>query len=168
MGATGANGNDGAAGATGAAGTNGAKGDTGAQGPTGPAGPAGADSTVPGPPGATGPAGAQGGPGPKGDTGATGPIGTVSGVTLVTGTEVTMPAASVNTTIPAHADCPVGRTLIGGGAKVTSAGIAQGALQQSYPGTPGDGGEWNAVAVVTADGGSAADTVTVQAFAYCA
>ncbi len=165
MGATGTNGADGAPGATGTAGANGAKGDTGAQGPTGPTG---ADSTVAGPPGATGPAGAQGGPGPKGDTGATGPIGTVSGVTLVTGTAVTMPDPALNTTIPAVADCPAGRTLIGGGAKVTSAGIAQGALQQSYPGTPGDGGEWNAVAVVTADGGSASDTVTVQAFAYCA
>ncbi|HVF04489.1 MAG TPA: hypothetical protein VNA20_06600 [Frankiaceae bacterium] len=60
---------------------------------------------------------------------------------------------------PAVADCPVGKVVYGGGAKIdTSAGSA--AINDSYP---SDNNTWTAVGVVVT--GPAAGTVT--AYAVC-
>jgi hypothetical protein len=80
--------------------------------------------------------------------------------------------ASVGSAVgPATATCPAGKFLVGGGAKVTNTttgGVQAGAIEQSYPSTPGDGGTWTAVAVVIVPTTTSGDHITVQAFADCA
>ena len=73
--------------------------------------------------------------------------------------------------VQATATCPAGKFLVGGGAKITNTttgGVQAGAIEQSYPSTPGDGGTWTVVAVVVVTTTTGGDHFTVQAFADCA
>ena len=106
--------------------------------------------------------------GRNGRTGATGATGGVTGVTLVTGAALDgANDAPFGTQVSATAACTGGKTLIGGGGKVTFTGGAWASLLQSFPSTPIVNGTWTAVGIVGI-AGSGGDHITVQAFAYCA
>ncbi|MBU1492667.1 MAG: collagen-like protein [Actinobacteria bacterium] len=110
-GADGLDGADGATGPTGPqgeAGLTGAEGATGPQGAMGPQGPAGATGAT----GPQGPTGATGPQGPAGATGATGSTG-LANVEVVSNTRTSAGTSSLQTSV----SCPVGKTLIGGGAQ---------------------------------------------------
>lgn len=180
QGATGPQGSVGPPGAQGPEGSQGPAGPTGSQGPVGPAGPAGPQGPTgpqgdPGPPGPHGEPGPQGGPGPQGPQGAPGPQGPQgnpgqpgpSGAQLVTGAPVTSASnAARNTVITATAGCPVGKVLLGGGARVTttSAQKERAQLVGSYPSSTGT---WAAVGVVAISNLGGGQTMTVTAYALC-
>jgi hypothetical protein len=98
--------------------------------------------------------------GAKGPTGPAGP----SNPTLVNGAvQTSAAAAAAGTTVTATATCAAGK-LLGGGARVTTAGAVQRVvLSQSYPSSAT---VWTGVGVVitTLAGGV---TMSVQAFALC-
>ena len=140
-GLNGLNGRDGAAGAPGSAG---AKGDAGANGtpgppgPAGPAGPAGADGKN----GDPGPAGPQGPQGPQGPAGASGGLSGYQVVTQI--------FANSGGLASGFAKCPVGKTIIGGGARVAGS-VTGTSLDTSGPDFDSDGtlahpNEWFGVA----------------------
>lgn len=138
-------GQQGGTGPQGNVGPPGPEGPAGPQGETGPAGPQG----EPGPTGPPGPPGEQGPPGPRGDTGAAGPPGRdgrdgrdgadgppgpqgpagppgATGITEIETVSVRDEAADGVVT----ANCPPGKTVLSGGARVRA-----GMLIDSYPGS---------------------------------
>jgi hypothetical protein len=135
---------------TGPTGTSGAAGITGAAGATGSPGTAGATGTI----GATGAAGATG------PIGSTGPFGTPK---VVPGPVNTIPVTVEGNTVSSSATCAGAEVLTGGGGTVQSAGLAIGALTESFP----SGKEWTAVAVAASTSGHEG-TLTVTAYAICA
>lgn len=140
----------------GAAGAMGTTGPQGQQGNTGPQGSQGAT-------GAAGPAGPAGATGATGATGAAGPAGSQ----LVTGTPVTSaPAAARQTLITATATCPVGKVLLGGGARITTTATQKdrAELVSSYPSAADT---WTAIGVVAIAALPATQTMTVTAYALC-
>ena len=158
-------------GGTGPQGPQGDPGPAGPQGPQGDAGPAGPQGPQ-GDPGTAGVQGPQGAAGEKGDAGPVGPQGPQgepgpSGAQRIEGAVVSSPAAygSGNQTT-ATATCPEGKTILGGGARVTSSNGAEDGrviLSSSYP---SDDHTWTAIATVRST--LAADvTMDVQAFALC-
>jgi hypothetical protein len=128
---------------------------TGPQGPAGPAGPAGPTGSAgsAGPAGATGPAGAAGPAGPAGPTAST----------VTAGASTVQPTTGLDTLATSTANCPAGKVLLGGGARVTQSGGNQGdvGLVQSYPSS---GTQWTAVGVIYS---FALGTMTVQAYVVC-
>ena len=129
---------------------------TGATGATGPTGLQGVTGTT----GPTGPTGTTGA------TGVTGPTGLASSQ-IITGTAVQSangPAAG--TQVTGTASCPTGKTLLGGGGRVTGAGgapVQSLSLDQSYPSASN---EWKAVGTVTANL-SGGQKLVVEAYAVC-
>ena len=101
--------------------------------------------------------GAQGVPGPQG------PAGLLSGSQMVAGATTTIAAnAAVGTLSPvATVQCPSGKILLGGGARVQHPGAARGAVSISEPN--GSNG-WNARGVVVLQANS---LINVVPFAVC-
>jgi hypothetical protein len=113
---TGPKGTTGSTGATGPTGKAGASGAQGARGPTGTSGMDGAPGAtgVKGPTGERGPTGANGTDGTNGERGPTGPGGTA--VSLHTMTTYGYVVINMLSTVGKQVDCPVGTTVVGGGA----------------------------------------------------
>jgi hypothetical protein len=103
------------------------------------------------------PAGPPGPPGPAGQPGPTGPPG-------VTGLENAFGNSSSDSNSPkdTSANCPTGKKVIGGGARVTGAGSSSVSIIESYPSNTG---QWHAVGVEVNATGSSWQLV---AYAICA
>ncbi len=100
---------------------------------------------------------------PAGPAGPAGP----SGSQLVTGTPtVVNGSAARNTFVTATATCPAEKVLLGGGARVTTTQpqTERAQLVQSYPSAVNT---WTAVGVVAIGNITAANTMTVTAYALC-
>jgi hypothetical protein len=86
---------------------------------------------------------------------------------IVTGTAVqSANAAIVGTQVSSTASCPAGKTLLGGGARVTGAGGAPNnaaTLSESYPSAANT---WKGVGTVTATL-SGGNKIAVEAYAVC-
>jgi hypothetical protein len=105
--------------------------------------------------------------GSTGATGATGPTGAtgLAASQIVTGTALeseNKPPAG--TQVSATASCPAGKTLLGGGGRVTKSGITSPlAIAESYPSASNT---WKVVGTNTVAGGSG-EKFTVQAYVVC-
>jgi hypothetical protein len=112
---------------------------------------------------AVGSEGAIPGPqGPQGDTGPQGPVGPPGLADIEIITEDSFSGSSQTRT--QIADCPQGKTVIAGGARITSAGSEEGiALLESWP--VGDMSGWYTVAQEVTP---TAANWTLRAFAICA
>lgn len=113
----------GAAGPSGAPGPVGPPGEPGAQGPPGPKGEIGDAGLA----GATGPQGPAGQPGPTGSMGPAGPDGVKGLVTITDHSEW-----NSNSPKFLEAECPAGKRLLGGGAKIILGGGAAGEVGITY------------------------------------
>lgn len=135
----------------GAAGAQGLQGEPGPQGDPGAPGTDGADGAQ-GPDGATGPAGPKGDKGDKGDTGPAGP-GAAAGWEVVSNT-----SASNASNKNVSADCPGGKTVVGGGFSIGGSTDVAGSSR------PVDSDTWRADAWET---DSESDDWTVTVYAVC-
>jgi hypothetical protein len=113
--------------------------------------------------------GSTGATGVTGTTGATGPTGAtgLASSQIITGTAAqSANGAAAGTQVTGTASCPAGKTLLGGGGRVTSAGgapVQSLSLDQSYPSASN---EWKAIGTVTATL-SGGQKLVVEAFAVC-
>ncbi len=116
--------------------------------------------------GTTGVTGVTGSTGTTGATGPTGPTG-LEASQIVPGTaQQSGKEATAGTQVSGTASCPVGKTLLGGGGRVTSAGSAplqSLVLAESYPSATNT---WKAVGTVTANL-SGGQKLVVEAYAVC-
>jgi hypothetical protein len=87
-------------------------------------------------------------------------VGTPVTVTQVAGTPVTQ-----NTLVPATADCPATKVLLGGGGHITTNFVQKErvVLVSSHPSSTTT---WTAIAVVTASLGNG-NSLTITAYAIC-
>lgn len=124
-----------------------------------------AGEPIPGPQGPPGPEGPQGPPGSQGQQGPAGPPGPQGPVGL-SSVELVIEGSPGDSDSPksASAACPVGKIIIGGGARITSAGQPYGlTLKESWP--TGDLSSWQVEAEETVPNGAGWH---VYAFAICA
>lgn len=123
-------------GATGATGPQGDKGDPGAQGAVGPSGLQGVQGEL-GPSGPTGLTGATGPQGAQGEPGAVGPLGPqgTPGTPGISGYEVVSNASEFSSFSGREVNqrCPVGKSVLGGGAAILPIHIAPLVLTASRP-----------------------------------
>jgi collagen triple helix repeat protein len=137
----------------------GAPGPAGPQGPAGPAGPQGPAGPA-GPQGPAGPAGPQGPQGPQGPAGPPGSSG-VSGYEIVTGESGFGPESLKL----AFAQCPAGKSLLGGGATTQSTfPTADMDLRQSGP----QGGNSTTTWFASANNNTPGNVWNLTASAICA
>ena len=139
------------------------QGPAGTQGPIGPVGPVGpigpVGSTGPmGPQGLQGEHGPQGDPGPQGVQGIQGPAG-ISGLEIVH----IFNRFENQARFDAYADCPVGKSVLGGGYQIGSNNVNISALANGSSGLS----RW-VVTAATNDYPNPRDIVSLEVYAICA